>query len=74
MKLIPKVETLAELRSKAYTNPQYAKLLCVAASNLGGGPAVRTNLVAAYQWLCQNAAEAGESGVVDEVNYCRDLI
>lgn len=73
-KLIPKVRSLGELKALARNDPSYARLLCLAASNLGGGPEVAANPVAAYRWLELNAMETTERGVVGEVNFVRDLI
>ncbi len=69
--LIPKVGTLGELYSLAQEDERYMKLLIAAAQNLGGGC---DNFAQAKQWLNMNAMETSEAGVVDEVNFCRDLI
>jgi hypothetical protein len=44
----------------------------IGAANLGGKGNASTD--ASYQWLLTNAEEMGEEGVVDEVNFCRDLV
>ena len=69
--LIPPVQSLAELRTRAAQDPRYDQLLRIAARNLSG---MRCDADAAYRWLCLTAAETSERGVVDEVNYCRDLV
>lgn len=67
-----KIKSLAELRQLAKDNPRYDALAVVASRNLGG-PA-RT-LAEALQWLEMNADETGdEQGVVDEVNFVRDMV
>ena len=81
-KLIPKVSSLHDLCNKAQSDSRYAKLLVLSSRNLGfGGKSddlSSNNLRKAYQNLVDNAmAEPGvtsEKGVVDEVNFCRDLI
>lgn len=69
--LIPAVSSIADLRMKARTDPRYAKLAMVAASNLGGQS---ETLDGALRTLELNAAETDEDGVVGEINYCRDLV
>ena len=71
--LIPKVQSLNELYRLAHSDPRYNKLAMVSASNLGGDIRVFGDAV---MWLNCNAAESplGERGVVDEVNFCRDLV
>ena len=72
-KLIGKVTSIADLFNRASTEPQYAQLAMISASNLGGNC---KDLAEAKQWLYCNANEglAGEEGVVDEINFCRDLV
>lgn len=70
-KLGPKVKSLNELRQLAETDPRYERLLTVASANLGG-PDVGVS--ACYQWLVSNAMETSEKDVVEEVNFCRDLV
>lgn len=70
--LLAKVGSLCELENLARTNPQYAQLALIAAENLGGD--LRSTLERAMQWLRTNAMETTEEGVVDEVNFCRDLV
>lgn len=72
--LIPMVASLAELKARAEHDPRYARLMLVAASNLGGSARDTANTDAAYRYLCLNAAEVDEPSTVAEVNYCRDLI
>ena len=71
MKLIPKVTSLADLRYKAVSDAKYRKLLFLASANLGG-PNKGEN--ECYNWLMTNAMETDEEGVVEEVNFCRDLV
>lgn len=66
-----KIQTINELAYLAHTNKSYEQLAIVAASNLGGG---KLNLTGAINWLTINAMETDESGVVDEINFCRDLV
>ena len=70
-KRIAKVGSLAELRMLAEGDLRYERLAIVAARNLGG---VAERLEAAMRWLYLNAQETTEQGVVDEVNFCRDLV
>jgi hypothetical protein len=70
-KLIPPVTSLFDLENKAKADPQYRKLAIAGASNLGG--ACET-LEAAMRWLRINADETTEKGVIEEVNFCRDLL
>lgn len=67
-----KIKSLAELRQLAKDNPRYDALAVVASRNLGGPS---ESLESALRWLELNAAETGsEFGVVDEVNFVRDLV
>lgn len=68
----PKVKSLHELRRLASVDPRYLQLALTGARNLGGHPI--NTLDQAMQWLYTNAAETDEHGVVEEVNFCRDLI
>jgi len=66
------VKSLGELYNKAQDDPAYADLLFAASDNLGGHSA---DLYECYRWLITNAQETGdEDGVVDEVNFCIDLV
>ena len=70
--LIPKVSSIGDLFQKAKTDPRYATLAMVSASNLGG---TCSDLRGARQWLELNATEGGsEEGVVDEINFCIDFV
>jgi len=74
-KLINKVKSLGELRQLAGEDPRYLKLAILGAQNLGAGKV--DNLDQAMNWLNINAmiSEGGdEQGVVEEVNFCRDLV
>lgn len=66
MKLKP-VKSLAELRTKAASDPRYSQLMQKASANLGGPSSSDLD---SYRWLEMNANETGdEQGVVDEVNF-----
>ena len=65
------INSLNELYQLAGQHTQYQKLAMIAASNLGGSP---TDLASAMRWLNINADETSEEGVVDEVNFCLDLV
>jgi hypothetical protein len=67
------VTSLADLRTRAAGDPRYAALAIAAAMNLGGAVG-DDNLDAAMRWLRLNAQETSEDGVVEEVNYCRDMV
>jgi hypothetical protein len=85
-KLIPKITSLMDLRNRAKTDTRYLKLAIAAAENLGGqvrrgkhldDPDSTDAAIAlrdAMDMLNISANETDEDGVVDEVNYCRDLI
>jgi len=66
-----KVNSLADLANKAQNNAAYQQLAIVAANNLGGQA---TNLSSALLYLRNQAYDSDESGVVDEVNFCADLV
>jgi hypothetical protein len=68
---LQRVRSLGSLRTLARTDPKYAALAKLASANLGGPS---EPLDAALRWLDTNANEVGEAGVVDEVNYVRDLV
>lgn len=68
---LKKIKTISELANLARTNKSYEQLAIVAASNLGGG---NLSLNGAISWLNTNAMETDEAGVVDEINFCRDLV
>ena len=70
--LMPKVRSLGELRSLAKQDRRYRSLAIIAAENLGGD-VKDDDLDGALRWLDLNAAEMSEKGVVDEVNFVRDL-
>ena len=71
-KLIPAVRSLPELAQLARKDPRYRALAIAGAQNIGG-PASE-DLEEQLRYLYMHAAEASEEGVVDEVNFCRDLI
>jgi hypothetical protein len=68
------ISSLMELRKLASEDERYEKLLHAAAENLGGSSG--SSLDVSYRWLLSSASEVegGEDTVVDEVNFCRDLI
>lgn len=70
-KKLKPVKSLSDLRFLARDNPAYEKLAIIASRNLGGSS---DDLAGALRWLEVNAIETGESGVVDEINFCRDLV
>jgi hypothetical protein len=74
-KLVPKVRSLFDLRYRSKGQdaeaPRYAQLACLASANLGGP---REPLDACLRWLDTNAVEVDERSVVDEINFCRDLV
>ena len=71
-KLIAKVRSIPQLSQLARQDSRYAELAIVSAKNLGGN--VKT-VDDAIRWLYVNAEDSGsEEGVVDEVNFCRDLV
>ena len=71
-KLIAKVRSIPHLSQLARQDSRYAELAIVSANNLGGN--VKT-VDSAIRWLYVNAQDSGsEEGVVDEVNFCRDLV
>lgn len=74
-KPLAKVKSLGELRQLAGEDPRYLQLAILGAQNLGAGKV--DNLNQAMNWLNLNAmtGEGGdERGVVEEVNFCRDLV
>mgnify|MGYP003349890384 CR=1 FL=1 len=71
MKMAP-VQSLAQLKCKARKDPNYKRLALLAADNLGGDTG--DDLEKALRWLDTNALETDEDGVVEEVNFCRDLV
>ncbi len=72
MKLAP-IQSIAQLRSKAFRDENYKRLALVSAENLGGDP--NGNLNEAIRWLEVNASESeDELGVVEEINACRDMV
>ena len=56
----------------AFRNEAYKRLALTAAENLGGSP--NGDLNKAMEWLNVNADETDEQGVVEEINFCRDLV
>ena len=79
--LIAPVRSIGHLRALARENPQYNQLALIAASNLGGTKENTKDLDSAIRWLECNAMESGdeesgggEKGVVEEINFCRDLV
>jgi hypothetical protein len=70
-KLIQPVKSIADLRQLAKTDKRYEQLAIISAQNLGG---TSKTLDSAIQWLLTNAMETDEKAVVDEINFCRDLV
>lgn len=70
------VRSLMQLETLARKDPRYRRLAILGASNLGGPPSEKDDLEGAMRWLRVNASdpEASEDGVIDEVNFCRDLV
>ena len=67
MPRMKKVKSICELQMLAEENEDYAKLLRVAISNLGGCP---SDIFSNIRWLQTKAMETGsEQGVIDEVNF-----
>jgi hypothetical protein len=73
-KLMPKVTSLADLQQRAASDDRYATLAMVAARNLGAMADQSATCDAALRHLRTEAMETDEAGVVEEVNYCRDLV
>jgi Holliday junction resolvasome RuvABC DNA-binding subunit len=67
--MIAPVMSLAQLRTKANTDPNYRKLAILAAENLGYKP--NENLDEAMRQLRVEAQETSEDDVVEEVNFLR---
>jgi len=71
---LKKIQDLWELQRLAKSDPRYALLLKIAAENLGYGGS--KNIGSWMKWLETNAMEMGEDGesmVVDEVNFVKDI-
>lgn len=80
------LHSIGELFRYAATNDRHALLAVAASENLGGviildsedwlkNEKMRKGVLAqCRQWLEANANETSESGVVEEINFCRDLI
>lgn len=68
-----KVTSFSDLRAKAATDPRYNKLGILAAGNLGHQP---RNFTDAMNSLQMEAMESGlgEEGIVDEINFCIDMV
>lgn len=74
--LLKKVTSIGDLRSRCNIAPdseKYVKLAIISAKNLGLLFSEPT-LNQAIEWLITNASETDEDGVVDEINFCRDLV
>ena len=73
MKKLAPIQSLAQLNTKAQRDERYKNLAIVAANNLGG--AVKEgDYQSAIRWLKVSAMESDEDGVVEEVNFCLDLV
>ena len=73
-KLIPKFTSLADLRQRAAKDARYASLAVIAACNLGAVTLQSSMTDLALSYLRISAMESSEAGVVEEVNFCRDLV
>ena len=62
------VRSIRELQNLSEKDKDYEALALRASENLGGSS---TNLTEAIRWLETNAMEAGEDGVIDEINDLR---
>ena len=75
MKLLPEVKSLGHLRQLCATanptNEWYRKLAIAAANNLGGDARDHNQ---AISHLEIEAMETDEEGIVEEINFCRDLV
>jgi len=71
-KLAP-VDSIADLFHRAAKDERYAKLAVAAANNLGGN-VKEGDLRGARQWLETTDAEVNDGNVVEEINFCRDLV
>lgn len=70
---LKKVHSLFELQNLALSNPRYAKLAELGSKQLGGHS--NWKLEEHLRWLHVNASETdSEDGVIDEVNFCIDLV
>ena len=65
------VSSLNELRRLSMCHPEYAKLLFMGSSNLGGP---NKDIDKCYNYLYMNASEVSEEGVIEEVNACINLL
>lgn len=71
--MLAKVTSLFDLFNKARTNKAYEQLAMIGARNLGGDNI--NTLADAERWLNISANDSGDcNGVVNEVNFCRDLV
>lgn len=68
---LSKINSINELYNLAIRDERYRKLALISASNLGEIP--RT-LLQAIAWLKTNAMETDEQSVLDEINFCRDMV
>jgi hypothetical protein len=74
--LVKKVKSLGELSFSCQNGSdrdRYMMLACLSASNLGG-QLQAGDWYGAIRFLSTVAAETEEQGVVEEVNFCRDLV
>ena len=69
--LLYPIHSIGDLAYRAKLDPQYKKLAMISASNLGGDA---KDLTESINWLSQTALEISEAGVVEEINFCRDLV
>jgi len=73
---INKIKSIGELNFRCQDDgpkgEPYRQLALIGARNLGGEPT--KDWRKAIQWIQLNAMETDEAGVVDEINFIRDLV
>ena len=78
VKTLPRISTLGQLRRLAAACPRHHRLMVIAAQNLGGRIKDNASIDDAFQSLLSNVNPyeipgSDEQGIVDEVNFVRDL-
>ena len=68
------VSSLPDLWQKAAVDPNYAKLVVVAAGNIGALESDVPDWKTAFRYLQTYASETSEQDVIDEVNFVLDLV
>ena len=69
---LQQIVSINDLQCKAKEDPKYEQLAIIAARNLGAPTADYPNAIV-YLSLSANESQ-DEQGVVDEINFCLDLI